>query len=104
MDGVTVSAKNLRAPIVSVKVEGEGIYISAKDERDPTMWVFVHMTTAALWCIINHQADGPEFFLPPVPPFYADEMPLGTVPPVPACGDLPPVPPLGTVPPLPPKG
>lgn len=104
MDGVSVSAKNLRNPAVSVKVDPAGIWISARDERDPQMWVSVYITTAALFGIINGQDDDTEFFLPPVPPLMADEIDLGDPPPVPPLVALPPVPPLRSVPPCPPKG
>lgn len=104
MEGVTVSAKNLRNPEVSVKVDPAGIWLSARDERDPQMWVMVYITTAALWAIINGQDDGAEFFYPPIPPLYTDEIDLGDLAvPVPLVA-LPPVPPLraSTIPP--PKG
>lgn len=104
MDGVTISAKNLRNPEVSVKVDPAGIWISARDERDPQMWVMVYITSAALWGIINGQDDGAEFFLPPVPPLTFDEIDLGDPLAVPPLVTLPPVPPFGGLPPVPPKG
>lgn len=104
MEGVTISAKNLRHPEISVKVEPAGIYISARDERDPQMWVMVYITTAALFGIINGQDDGADFFLPPVPPLMTDEIDLGDPPPVPPLVTLPRVPPFGGLPPVPPQG
>lgn len=104
MDGVTISAKNLRNPEVSVKVDPAGIWISARDERDPQMWVMVYITTAALFGLINGQDDGAEFFLPPVPPLLTEEIDLGDPPPVPPLVTLPPVPPFRRDVPPPPKG
>ena len=104
MEGVTVSAKNIRRPVTTVKVDPTGITISTRDERDPQLWVMVFITPAALFGILNGQDSGTEFFYPPIPPVWSDEIDLGEPPPVPPLVALPPVPRVGVVPPLPPGG
>lgn len=104
MEGIDVAGRMLRAPRIEVKCAPEGVTISCDDERDPTQWVRVFITAAALWQLVNQSDDGGQFFIPAVPPSPLDEIDLGELPdpaprvPVPPFWGLPPVPPP------PPKG
>lgn len=103
MDGISISGRMLRAPKIRVKSEPAGVCISCEDDRDPTQWVHVYITTGALWALVNQQEDGGEFILPAVPPFVPDEIDLGEPPPAAPVVTLPPVPPVPRVPPFPPR-
>jgi hypothetical protein len=104
MEGISIAGRLLKVDEISVKTEPAGVCISGNSTRDPSQWVCVYITTAALWEIINlpHVLPGSNVY--PVPPFVPDEIDFSNPPAEPPRVVVPPLPPLSPLPPLPPKG
>lgn len=88
MDGVTVSARHLHNLRVKVTADADGIYIACDDTMDLSQWIFVNITAAALWRLVNAtQSANFSAVAGDGLPMMMDDLVLPT-------DDFPPVPPL----------